>query len=144
MQRRIARYGVEFASKKLEIPLVEVDFVSSELLGQTTITAMFLPDQNRILFNSDWLKEAKPEEILLTTFHEARHAYQKCQIEALKVERNTEPAAVLKRWEVEFEAYHRAPDSRTDDPGCLGQEIEKDARDFAGKMFQSLFQNDFR
>lgn len=139
MQRRIAQYGVAYASKELGIPLLEVNFVSSELLGKTTITAMFLPDQNRILFNLDWLLEATPEEVLLTAFHETRHAYQKNQIEAMTAGKNIESSEVIWKWKTDFEKYHRASDSRTDDPEYLGQEIETDARQFSSYFFEAVF-----
>lgn len=139
---KVARYGVAFASKELGVFPVEVNFVSSDLLGQTTITAMFIPKNNIILFNSDWLDDAKPEEILLTAFHEARHAYQLNQIEAMKVENNKEPSDLIRRWKSEFSFYHRSLDSRTDDPRYLGQEIEIDAREFAQELLGGLFDLD--
>lgn len=47
--------SVAYASKMLGIKKVDVDFVSSNFIGGKTITSMYLPDHNLILFNQDWL-----------------------------------------------------------------------------------------
>jgi hypothetical protein len=122
----------------LGIPSVTVDFVSSDQLGQTTITAMYLADQ-RILFISDWLMEAKPDEVLLAAFHEVRHAYQKSQIDAMRYGVYTEPSNLIQRWKIEFDAYHRTNDSKSIDLQYLEQGIEIDARKFANKTLQRFY-----
>ena len=70
-----ANYAVAIASKLLGIEKVDIEFVDSEFLKGKTITSMYLPDHNLILFNQDWLSIAKLEEVILTAFHETRHAY---------------------------------------------------------------------
>jgi hypothetical protein len=63
-----AKKTIAIASKLLEIKIVEIEFVDSEFLKEKTITSMYLPDHNLILFNQDWLSIAKLEEVILTTF----------------------------------------------------------------------------
>ena len=94
-----ANYAVAIASKLLGIEIVDVEFVDGEFLKGTTISSMFLPDPNLILFNQDWLAIAKFEEVILTAFHEARHAYQKAQIDGiLNLKQNESPETIAK-WE---------------------------------------------
>ena len=138
MNKRVARFGVAFASKELGIHPSKVDFVPSVLLGQTTITAMFLPDHNTILFNENWLEGAKPEEVLMIAFHETRHAYQKRQIDVLRFGLNIEPTEVVQRWKTEFERYYRAKDEFQSDPMYLEQGVEKDAIEYSQKTIEIM------
>ena len=75
-----AKYSVAIASKLLGIRKVDVDFVDSEFLKGKTITSMYLPDHDLILFNQDWLSIAKLEEVILTAFHEAGHVYKRLRL----------------------------------------------------------------
>ncbi len=135
---RLAEYGVFYATRTLGILAVPVIFLPRKKLGQKSITGIFLPDQEGIIFCLDWLISAGPVEILMTAFHEARHAYQRNQVRLLRKAETKEPIEVVQRWETEFGAYHRASDSKTEDPQYLEQEIERDARDFAITLLQGF------
>lgn len=123
--------AVSYASRLLEIRKVEVDFVGSDILMGKTITSMYLPDQNLILFNQDWLSVAKLEEVILTAFHETRHAYQKSQIDGIPNLKHNVISETIQKWKKEFEAYYRPSDQILNDPNYIEQEIEKDASRFA-------------
>jgi len=138
MNKRVARFGVTFASKELGIHPSKVDFVPSVLFGQTTITAMYLPDHNTILFNENWLEGAKPEEVLMTAFHETRHAYQKSQIDGMYNLIQNEGPETIAKWKHEFELYYRPTDEYRNDPGYLEQEIEKDAIAFSQMWLRKI------
>ena len=133
-----ANYAVAIASKLLGIRKVEVEFVDSEFLKGKTITSMYLPDYNLILFNQDWLSVAKLDEVILTAFHETRHAYQKSQIDGMYNLIQNEGPETIRKWKQEFDAYFRPSDEFQDDPGYLEQEIEKDAIAFSQMCLQKL------
>ncbi len=133
-----ANYAVAIASKLLGIRKVDVEFVDSEFLKGKTITSMYLPDHNLILFNQDWLFVAKLEVVILTAFHETRHAYQKSQIDGIfNLIQNESPETITK-WKREFEHYYRPNDEYVDDPAYLEQEIEKDAIAFSQSLLRKL------
>ncbi len=121
-----ANYAVAITSKLLGIGKIDIEFVDSEFLKGKTITSMYLPDHNLILFNQNWLSVAKLEEVILTAFHETRHAYQKAQIDGILNPKQKENPGTIAKWKLEFEQYYRPIDEYQDDPGYLGQEIEKD------------------
>ncbi len=126
-----AKYAVAIASKLLGIRKVDVEFVDSEFLKRKTITSMYLPDHDLILFNQDWLSVAKFEEVILTAFHETRHAYQKAQIDGIPYLKQKENPETIAKWKQEFDAYYRPSDEYQDDPEYLEQVIEKDAISFS-------------
>ena len=133
-----ATYAVAIASKLLGIMKVDVEFVSADFLKSKTITSMYLPDHNMILFNQDWLAVAKLEEVILTAFHETRHAYQKAQIDGVPNPRQKENPETIAIWNSEFQKYYRPSDDYVDDPEYLEQEIEKDAIAFSQLWAQIL------
>jgi hypothetical protein len=133
-----ANYAVAIASKQLGIVTVDVGFVDSEFLKGKTITSMYLPDHNLILFNQDWLSVAKLEEVILTAFHETRHAYQKAQIDGVPNLIQEENLDKIAKWEREFEKYYRQSDEYQDDPRYLEQVIEKDAIAFAHRHMKKM------
>jgi len=65
---------------------------------------------------------AKPEEVLLSAFHETRRAYQKTQFYSLLFGSNREPEGAIRKL---FFSYHFANDTNEDEPRYLEQEIEK-------------------
>jgi hypothetical protein len=133
-----AKYAVSIASKLLGIRKVDVDFVDSEFLKGKTITSMYLPDHDLILFNQDWLSKAKLEEVIMTAFHETRHAYQKSQIDAIPNLKQNESLETIAKWKREFDQYYRPTDEYQDDPGYLEQVIEKDAIAFSQMCLRIL------
>jgi len=112
--------------------------VDSEFLKGKTITSMYLPDYNLILFNQDWLSVAKFEEVILTAFHETRHAYQKAQIDGIPNLKQSEEPETIAKWKHEFEEYYRPSEDYQDDSEYLEQEIEKDAISFSEICLREL------
>lgn len=133
-----ANYAVAIASKLLGIRKVDVDFVDSEILKGKTITSMYMPDLDLILFNQDWLSVAKIDEVILTAFHETRHAYQKAQIDGIPNLKQKENPEKIAKWEREFQKYYRPSDEYQDDPRYLEQEIEKDAIAFSQMCMRKI------
>lgn len=133
-----AVYAVSIASKILEIEKPEVDFVDSEFLHSSSITSMYVPNHNLILFNQDWLSVAKLDEVVLTAFHETRHAYQKAQIDGIPYLKQKENPETIAKWKQEFDAYYRPSDEYVDDPEYLEQEIEKDAIAFSQMWLRKI------
>ncbi|MFA5283910.1 MAG: hypothetical protein WC366_05350 [Bacilli bacterium] len=133
-----ANYAVAIASKLLGMQKVDVEFVDSEFLKGKTITSMYLPNHDLILFNQDWLSVAKLDEVILTAFHETRHAYQKAQIDGIPNLKQKENPETIAKWKHEFEEYYRPNDEYVDDPAYLEQEIEKDAIAFSQMCLQKL------
>lgn len=123
--------SVAYASKILGIKKVDVEFVSSDFIGGKTITSMYLPEHNLILFNQDWLTIAKLEDVILTAFHETRHAYQKAEIDGVPNLISNESQDTIKIWKTEFDNYYRPNDEIVNEPKYVEQEIEKDAVLFA-------------
>ena len=130
--------AVAIASKMLGIRKVDVEFVDSEFLKGKTIASMYMPDHNLILFNQDWLAIAKVEEVILTAFHETRHAYQKAQIVGQSGFKQLEDPDTITKWKREFEQYYRPSDQHQDDPRYLEQDIEKDAIAFSQMMVRQF------
>jgi len=131
-----AKYAVAIAAILLIIEKPDVDFVDSEFFCGSTITSMYVPDHNLILFNQDWLAVSKVEEVILTAFHETRHAYQKAQIDGLSSLKNNENLETVAKWKREFGQYFRPSDQFQDDPRYLGQDIEKDAIEFSMQLLR--------
>ena len=133
-----AIYAVSIVSKLLGIEIVDVEFVDSEFLKGKTITSMYLPDHNLILFNQDWLAVAKLEEVILTAFHEVRHAFQNAQIDAIPNFKHKEIPVTIEKWKKEFEKYYRPTDKYENDPIYLEQEIEKDTIAFSSMWLREI------
>lgn len=117
--------AVAIASKSHGIRKFDVGFVDGEFLKGKTITSMYLPDHDLILFNKDLLSVAKLDEVILTEFHETRHANQQAQIDWNPNFIQNESPETITNWKLEFDKYYRPSDEFLDDPLFLEQEIEK-------------------
>lgn len=74
--------SVRIAEKILGIDnSVEIIFRDNEYFKDTEISAVFLKEGYYIVFNNGYLENASIIEIMITGFHEVRHAYQYIQIE---------------------------------------------------------------
>lgn len=60
---------------------IEVVFKDDQYFNDTEISAVFLKEGYYIVFNNAYLENASIIEIMITGFHEVRHAYQYMQIE---------------------------------------------------------------
>ena len=138
--QRFAEIGIQIAAKALNIDPIPILFTSIEYLENRSITAMYLPGKNIIIYNEKWLKQAPLMEIFLTAIHETRHAFQKLQIDALKMNKNQVPEEIVSCWEKEFDHYHQARGDTLNDYDYLNQEIEKDAIAFSREHMKKLME----
>jgi len=73
----LAMVGVEVAAKILQIKTPEVCFFNNKSLDEKGINAIFRKDEYMIAFNENWIESVKNNmEIMITCFHESRHAFQ--------------------------------------------------------------------
>jgi hypothetical protein len=72
----VALKGIKIASNILDIPEPSIYFVSSNELPNNEVTAVFRHKNYEIIFNEDWLTKVPWNEVMVTCFHECRHAYQ--------------------------------------------------------------------
>ena len=138
MFEKVACNAVKYASGLMNIGMPDVEFVDSRIFRSTTITSMYLPHINLILFNLDWLSKSKVEEVILTAFHECRHAYQKAQISRDSSVQIRESEETIMKWEKEMNHYYRPKDGYQNDPMYLQQEIELDAVRFSNQLLLKM------
>ena len=88
-------------------------------------------------FREDWVLRSDWTEVIITAFHEMRHAYQGYCIHT----QSREPQSTLDKWEYETLNYimPSGKNNETDDESYLKQEIEIDAIAFAHKMMLEHF-----
>lgn len=122
---------------QMRVPHIQID--DRLVKHNASLTAMYLPEHHAILMNQRWIAAAKPAEVLLTLFHEFRHAYQ---AEAVRGQAKLEDGldlTVLKRWDYEL-AHPVQPDAdHEDDPNYMNQSIERDAVEFAKRTLNVFF-----
>ncbi|MDP2425534.1 MAG: hypothetical protein Q8M70_04170 [bacterium] len=131
MNRKLAKFGVSYASMKLGISGIEVHYESESFFLSNDISAVFLKEGYSIVFNQDWLDAANEIEVLICSFHETRHAYQWACIDLPKVY-SSDPG-IVSVWKKEFGEY-RPPGNIE----YITQSIESDAckySDFLLKQF---------
>ncbi len=131
MKEKIARFGVDYASKKLGLSDIEVHFKPQSFFKNNDINATFLHEGYYIVFSSDWIENADELEILKCSFHETRHAYQRACIDFPEIIYHD--PKVVEIWLKEFDDYKR--------PGhdhYLNQEIEKDAIEYSRIILNEL------
>lgn len=135
----LAQKCVIYACNDLKIKPVPTHFVSPATFGNETITAMYLPNLDVILFNEDWINSALPEEVALTAFHEARHLYQKCMIDLAETKGDITVDLYISRWKVEFDNYTQ-PVAKDEEGNrqYLVLSIEEDAVAYAARTLVSI------
>ncbi len=133
---------VEYASKLLKLSNLDVRFEPGFKFPNKHISAVFLPEFFAVVFNEDWIKEAMPEDIILTALHEARHAYQKANIDFPYLFENKESEATIMQWKKDFERYEQ-PDEKNLAPYILSS-VEKDAVAFSRKIAREHFDIHFK
>lgn len=72
----IAYLGIQVAAKELNISLPEISIIDENSLGNKKITGTYSFKDNSITFNEEWVNRSEWIEVLITSFHEMRHAYQ--------------------------------------------------------------------
>lgn len=136
-QLAIPYYGVQIAAKLLEIPAPQITYISQSQLPNPTITAMYLQETKEIIVNEDWVLQANWLEVIATSFHECRHAYQHyCVSTSSKEDKDTRD-----KWAAELSTYFQpnADKPQELDIDYLQQSIEKDARRYTNLAIKELF-----
>lgn len=133
----VAITGVKMACKILEIPEPKIYFIDDELMNSKKISALFRRNEYEIFFNEKLLIKAEWIEVIVTAFHESRHAYQWYSIENDK----NEAPETLKKWKSEFEGYTTisGKNNPLSDIDYLKQDIEIDAIRFCHFKINELF-----
>lgn len=134
----VAILGVKMACKILNIPEPEVYFIEDDGINNNMIAGIFRHKEYEILFNEEWVKSSEWIEIVITAFHESRHAYQSYSIK----ENKNETKETLELWKSEFDSYMKV--SGTNDlildVDYLNQAIEIDAIRFTHYKIKELFE----
>jgi hypothetical protein len=134
---QVASLGVNLASKLLAIDPPEISFIAQSFLSNPTITAMYLQETKEIIFNEDWVIQANWLEVIATSFHECRHAYQHHCVETS----SREDKATREKWAKELSCYFQPSDDKPQehDVDYLQQSIEIDSIAFTQIQIQSYF-----
>lgn len=125
----VAYAGIEIVSKLLNFPIPELFLIEETNLPNREITGMYSFKNNQIILNKNWINRSEWIEVLITVFHEMRHAYQGYCVRT----KTREPIKTLKKWEDEISRYimPSGKNNETDDQSYLTQEIEVDAIAYA-------------
>lgn len=121
--------GVQIVSKILNFPIPELYIIEGDKLPNKDITGMYSFRNNEIIFNEDWVDRSEWIEVLITVFHEMRHAYQGYCVKT----GTKETQETLEVWSHEITNYvmPSGTNKEEDDQSYLNQEIEIDAISFA-------------
>jgi len=137
----LAMMGVKIASKILHINAPEVRFFIDKNSDERTINAVFNPELYVIAFNENWLDTVENNlEVMVTCFHESRHAFQYNVINGLYKGEDIIDLDIIKQWKQEFKSYHSGSGAPSKDSKYLVQDIEIDAIAFAHKMMLEHFE----
>ena len=136
-KEKIIYGGVQIVSELLNFSIPELYIIEETKLPNKEITGIYSFKSNEILFNEDWIKRSEWIEVLITVFHEMRHAYQGYCVRT-KTRESTE---TLKAWETEINGYimPSGKNNEIDDQSYLTQEIEIDAIAFAHWIVKKEF-----
>lgn len=136
----LAMMGVKVAAKILQIKTPEVRFFNNKQADGKGINAIFRKDENIIAFNENWIDGVENNmEIMVTCFHESRHAFQYQVIKGDYIGTETIDKDTIDIWKSEFDQYHTPSGDISSDNGYLFQNIEIDAIAFAHKMMLEHF-----
>jgi hypothetical protein len=133
----IALKGIKIASNLLNIPEPSIFFASSDELPNKEVTALFRHKDYEVIFNEDWLAEVPWIEVMVTCFHETRHAYQAYSVK----NRINESKETLTKWNNDFNTYNMPSGTldEKDDVDYLTQSIEIDAISWTHIKIKELF-----
>ena len=125
------------ASITLKIIKPQVHFAEAVDFPNPEITSVYSRSKNYIIFNEDWVYKSSDHEILISAFHETRHAYQHFCIQAFVFEEGE----TIRRWNKEFHEYTSPSGENTplSDLDYLKQSIEIDAIAFAYDQMKKLY-----
>jgi hypothetical protein len=136
----VALNGVKVASKILGIDSPKVLFYKDDDLTKNGVNSMFLKDKFIIAFNESWIDTVENWlEVMISCFHEARHAFQYELIEGVYKGSEIIDKQVINAWKKEFENYNTTIGIEELDKKYLFQDIEIDAILFSHKKIKQLF-----
>ena len=136
-KHEVAINGVNIAATILNIPVPHYSFFDPSEISNKEITGMYVFESDEILFNDEWVTNSPWIEVIITAFHETRHAYQGFCIK----NRLNESKETLDKWEYESLNYI-SPTGRNneeDDHDYLKQSIEIDAIGFTHHTIDNFF-----
>src|SRR5690554_5309684 len=137
----LAMMGVKIASKILHINAPEVRFFIDKNSDERSINAVFNPELYVIAFNENWLDTVENNlEVMVTCFHESRHAYQYNVVNGLYQGKDAINGDTKNQWKQEFKSYHSGSGVPSKDSKYLVQDNEIDAIAFAHKMMLEYFE----
>lgn len=133
----VAINGVKIVAKILKIPEPPISSFDPDEITNREITGMYLFQTDEIKFNEDWIKKSLWIEVIVTAFHETRHAYQGYCIRT----KSMESKDTLEKWEYETLNYIRpsGKNNEIDDLAYLNQLIEIDAIRFTHHKIYEYF-----
>lgn len=133
----VAINGIKIVAKLLNIPVPHFSFFDPSELSNKEITGMYVFESDEILFNELWVMKSTWIEVIITSFHETRHAYQAYCVRKGVYESND----VIKVWTNNFNNYIKPTgmNNEIDDIEYLKQPIELDAIMFVHKIVNELF-----
>lgn len=133
----VAYAGIEIVSKLLDFPIPELFSIEETELPNKEITGMYSFKNNHIILNEDWVNRSEWIEVLITVFHEMRHAYQGYCVRT----KTGEHIKTLKKWEEEINGYimPSGKNNEADDQSYLTQEIEIDAIAYTHLLIKRKF-----
>lgn len=136
----LAMMGVRVAAKILQNKTPDVRFFNSKRADNKGINAIFQKEDNIIAFNENWIENVENNmEIMITCFHESRHAFQYQVIKGHYKGSESVSRDTLDLWKSEFNQYHTPSGEQKNDKEYLFQDIEIDAIAFAHKMMLEHF-----
>lgn len=135
-KQELAIIMVEYASRILRMSDIKVFFEPKTKFVYEDCSAAFDDKCYYITFNLDWMAAASEEQIILTAFHETRHAYQKANIDFPEYFAGKESSETIEKWRAEIESYKNPIGYSMEEYNQ--QSIEQDAIDFSWKVFNEL------
>ncbi|HHX68290.1 MAG TPA: hypothetical protein GX708_09600 [Gallicola sp.] len=86
---------------------IKIEFNNNIYFQNNDLSAMFIKEGYNIVFNNLFIEKASLIEIMITGFHEARHAYQYMQIEFGNKHQFKYPElqSTLIEWKKDFDNY---------------------------------------
>lgn len=133
----VAINGVKIIAKILNIPIPYISFFDPSEVSNNEITGMYLFESDEIMFNQEWVAKSQWIEVMITAFHETRHAYQGYCIRT----RSLESKDTINKWEYETLNYimPSGGNNEIDDEEYLKQEIEIDAIGYTHHKIYEFF-----
>ncbi|MBI9010163.1 MAG: hypothetical protein JEZ05_09085 [Tenericutes bacterium] len=122
------------ASEFLEIEIPEIVLFTSDDADKRNINSIFFPENYSVAFNRKWLAYANPEEILISSFHECRHAFQWLVVSDKYQGNRQVSQSIVKQWKANFDNYVQTTGNIANDTGYLDQQTEKDAITFSNEL----------